>query len=83
MAELGIILFVKGIPEVVDDAAQEAFLDEPRGPNKFPFFFHLLPGMRRGGVCDVGVVGCWFMGDCVRRNAGEVVVFVDTEDVGE
>ena len=83
MSELGIILFVEGIPEVVYDALQEAFLDEPRGLNEFPFFFHSLPGMHRGGVCDVRVVGCWFVGDCVRQNAGEVVIFVDAEDVGE
>ena len=80
---MGIILFVEGIPEVVDNAAQEAFSNEPQGPNEFPFLFHLLPGMRRGGVGDVGVVGCWFVGDCVRRDAGEVVVFVDAEDVGK
>ena len=80
---MGIILFVEGIAEVVDDTTQEAFSNEPGGPNKFPFLFHLLPGMRRGGVGDVGVVGCWFVGDCVRHVAGEVVVFVDTEDIGE
>ena len=80
---MGIILFVKGIVEVVDDTAQEAFSNEPRGPNEFSFLFHSLPGMRWGGVGDVGVVGCWFVGDCVRRDAGEVVVLVDTEDVGE
>ena len=80
---MGIILFIEGIAEVVDDTAQEAFSNEPQGPNEFPFLFHLLLGMRRGGVGDVGVVGCWFMGDCVRHDAGEVVVFVDTEDVGE
>ncbi len=83
MAELGIILFVEGIPEVVDNAVQEAFLDEPRGPNKFPLFFHLFLGMRWSGVCDVGGIGCWFVGDCVRQNAGEVVLFVDAEDVGK
>ena len=58
MAELGIILFVEGILQVVNNAPQEAFPDESRGQNKFPLFFHLLPGMRRGGVCDGGVVGC-------------------------
>ena len=66
MAELGIILLIKGIPEVVNDATQEAFSDVPRGPNKFPLFFHLLLGVCRGGVCDVGVVGCWFVGDSIR-----------------
>ena len=76
MAELGIILFVEGITEGVDDAAQETFSNEPRGPNEFPFLFHSLPGMRRGGVG-------WFVGDCVHRDAGEVVVFVDTKDIGE
>ena len=69
--------------EVVDDTTQETFSNELRGPNEVPFLFHSLPGMRRGGVGDVGVVGCWFMGDCVRRDAGEVVVFVDAEDFGE
>ena len=56
---------------------------QPRGPNEFPFLFHSLPGICRGGVGDVGVVGCLFVGDCVRQDAGEVVVFVNTEDVGE
>ena len=83
MAELGIILFVKGIVEVVDDTTQETFSNELRGPNEFPFLFHSLPGMRQGGVDDVGVVGCWFVGDCVCRDAGEVVVFVDAGDFGE
>jgi len=82
-ARAPIILFVEGIPQVVDAATQEAFSDEPRGPNEFPLFFHLLPGMRRGGVCDGRVAGCWFLGDCVRRNVGEIVVFLDAEDVGE
>ena len=45
---------------------QETFLDEPRGPNEFPLFFHSLPGVRWGGVCDAGVVGCWLVGDIVR-----------------
>ena len=63
--ELEIILLIKGIPEVVDDATQEAFLDEPRGQDKFQLFFHSLLGVCRGGVCDVGVVGCWFMGDSI------------------
>ena len=76
-------MFVEGIAKVVNDTTQEAFLNEPRGLSKFPFLFHLLPGMRRGGVGDVGVVGCWFVGDCVHRNDGEVVVFFDTKDVGE
>jgi hypothetical protein len=29
VAELGIILFIEGIPEVVKNAVQEAFSDEP------------------------------------------------------
>ncbi len=66
VAELGIILLIEGIVEVVDYATQETFSDEPRGPNEIPLFFHLLPGMRRGVVLDVGVVGCWFVGDNVR-----------------
>ena len=73
MVELGIILFVKGIPQVVNNPTQETFPDEPQGPNKFPLFFHLLPGMPLGGVCDRRVVGCWFLGDCVRQNVGEIV----------
>ena len=80
---MGIILFVEGIAEVVNDTVQEAFLNESQGPNEFPFLFHSLPGMRRGGVSDVGVVGCWFVGDCVHCNASEVFVFVNTKDVGE
>jgi hypothetical protein len=65
MAELGIILLIKGIPEVINNAMQEAFSDEPRGPNEFPLVFHSLLGVCWGGVSDVGVVGCWFLGDSI------------------
>ncbi len=66
VAELGIILLVEGIAEVVDHTMQETFSDESRGPNLIPLFFHSLPGMCRGEVLDVGVVGCWFVGDNAR-----------------
>jgi hypothetical protein len=48
VAELGILLFVKGIPEIVNNAVQEAILDEPRGPNEFP-----LLNSRASFVVDV------------------------------
>jgi len=35
------------------------------------------------GVGDGGVVGCWFRWDGVRVDAGEFVVLVESEDVGE
>jgi hypothetical protein len=83
MAELGIVLLIEGIPKVVNDAFEKVLSDEPRGPNEFPLFFHSLPCVRRGGVCDVGIVGCWFVGDSICCNVGEVVVFIDAQDVGE
>jgi hypothetical protein len=83
MAELGVVLLIKGIPKVVNDAFVKALLDEPRGPNKFSLFFNSLLCVRRGGVCYVGIVGCWFMGDSIRCNVGEVVVFIDAQDVGK
>ena len=75
---MGVKLLVEGIVEVVDHATQETFSDEPRGPNEIPHFFHLFPCMHRGGV-----VGYWFIGDNVRCNTGEIVVFVDTHDIGK
>jgi hypothetical protein len=66
VVELGIILLIEGIVEVVNYAAQETFLDEPRGPNEIPLFFHSLPDTRWGVVLDVGVLGCWFIGNNVR-----------------
>ncbi len=82
-AELGIVLLIEGIPKVVNDTFEKALSDEPRGPNEFPLFFHSLPCVRRGGVCDVGIVGCWFVGDSIRCNVGEVVMFLDAQDVGK
>ncbi len=83
MAELGIVLLIKGIPKVVNNAFEETLLDVPRGPNKFPLFFHSLPHVRRGGVCDVGIVGCWFVGGSICCNVGEVVAFINAQDVGK
>ncbi len=42
MAELGIVLLMKGIPKVVNNAFEKALLDGPRGPNEFPLFFNSL-----------------------------------------
>jgi hypothetical protein len=83
MAELGIVLLIKGIPKVVNDTFEKALSDEPQGSNEFPLFFHSPQCVRRGGVCDVGIVGCWFVGDSIQCNVGEVVLFIDTQDVGK
>jgi hypothetical protein len=83
MAELGIVLLIEGILKVVNDAFEKTLLNVPQGPNKFPLFFHSLPCVRRGGICDIGIVGCWFVGDSVCCNVGEVAVFIDAQDVGE
>ncbi len=83
MAELGIVLLIKGISKVVNNAFEKTLLDVPQGPNEFPLFFHSLPCVRWGGVCDVGIIGCWFVGDSVWCNVGEVVVFIHAQDVGE
>ena len=83
MVELGIILLIKGILKVVNDAFEKALSDEPRGLNEFPLFFHSLPCVRRGSICDVGIVGCWFVGDSIHCNVGEVVIFIDAQDTGK
>ncbi len=83
MAELGIVLLIEGIPKVVNDAFEKTLLDVPRGPNKFPLFFHSLPCVHWGGICDVGIIGCWFVGDRVCCNVGEVVVFINVQDVSK
>jgi hypothetical protein len=83
MAELGIVLLIEGLLKDVNDAFEKTLSNEPRGPNKFPLFFHSLPCVRRGGVCDVWIIGYWFVGDSVRCNVGEVVVFIDVQDVGK
>jgi hypothetical protein len=83
MAELIIVLLIEDIPKVVNDAFEKILLDVPRGLNEFPLFFHSLSCVRLGGVCDVGIVGCWFVGDSIRCSVGEVVVFINAQDVGE
>ncbi len=70
IAELGIVLLIEGILKVVNNAFEKTLSDVPRGLNEFPLFFHSLPCVRRGGVCDVAIVGCWFVGDSVRCNVG-------------
>ncbi len=42
MLELGIILLVQGIVQVVNNAVEETLLDEPRELDEFPFLLHLL-----------------------------------------
>jgi hypothetical protein len=83
IAELGIVFLINSIPKVVNDAFEKTLLDVPQGPKKFPLFFHSLPCVHRGGVCDDGILGCWFVGDSVSCNVGEVVIFIDAQDVGE
>jgi hypothetical protein len=83
MAELGIVLLIKGIPKVVNNAFEKTLSDVPQSPNEFPLFFHSLLCVRWGGICDIGILEFWFVGDSIHCNVGEVLKFIYAQDVGE
>ena len=54
--ELRVVLFIKGIALVVEDASKETLADEPRHANEVPFFLFALALVGERGVRDGGVV---------------------------
>mgnify|MGYP006193057191 CR=1 FL=1 len=81
MLELGVILFVQGVAQIVNDAAEETLTDEPRLSDGFPFLFHSLARVGGRQVCDGRIVGRWLRWGGVGVDAGEVVVVVESDDV--
>ena len=78
MLQLAVVLFVKGITKVVDNAAQKTLADEPSGANKVPNFFSTLLLVGGCGVGDGWVVGCLLAWDGVSVGGCELVVLVES-----
>ena len=76
--ELGVVLFVQRVTEVVSNATEESFVNEPRGTNEFLFFLSVFTLVGERGVGDGGVVGGGFAGGSVCVDASEVVILVST-----
>ena len=79
--ELRVVLFVKGIALVVDDASKETLADEPRCANKVPVFLFALALVGERGVRDGGIVRRRFVGDGICVDGGEFVLLIGTKDV--
>ena len=81
--QLAVVLFVEGIAEVVDDAAEETLTDVPRGADALPLFVPALTLVGGRGVGDGRIIRCWFRWAGVRADSCELVVLIGSEDVGE
>jgi hypothetical protein len=79
--ELRVVLFVKGIALVVDNASNETLEDEPRCANEVPVFLFALALVGERGVHDGRIVRRRFVGDGVYGDGGEFVVLIGTKDV--
>ena len=70
--ELRVVLFIKGIALIVNDASEETLADEPRCANEVPVFLFALALIGERGVRDGGIVRRRFVGDgvCVDGGSG-------------